>query len=308
MTLTQRAYSTGQFSFVLDHAPEAMFVKSFEGGLRKANVAEEQVGPMMEAIKHLTTREIEPVSMELGMQDAIPMIDWIRESWQRKFNRKSGAIHMADSNNKETYVQSFSNALLTDVTFPTLDASANEIAGLKVKFQPEDCELKAGGGTAIPQTGNKRSQQQRIWSTSCFRMELLGLDLTRVNKIDSFTVKQGVKPMYTGKDQLPYFEPTKLQFPDITFYMSLAFANSVIAWYDSFVNKGKSDRKAEKTGAIEFLAFNKKDVLFRINLDQVGIKSMAIDKSEKGDAPRRVKFELYVGSMDIDPGALAYTS
>ena len=80
-----------------------------------------------------------------------------------------------------------------------------------------------------------------------------------------------------------------------------------MSWYEDFVMKGHQDPKAEKNGSIIFLAPNLKDEVYRVNLFNVGIKSFMVDKASASEEQmKKVKFELYVGSMDLDgDGALA---
>ena len=119
-------------------------------------------------------------------------------------------------------------------------------------------------------------------------------------KIDSFTVKQGLKAVNCGQDRLPEWEPSRITFPDISVHMTMHYAADVIAWYEKTIVKGFRCDKVQRTGAIEFLDTNKRDVIFSIALDQVGIKSLTIDKSEKQDAMKKIKFDIFCSKMAID--------
>ena len=107
-----------------------------------------------------------------------------------------------------------------------------------------------------------------------------GIDVTRVNKIDGFTVKQGIKPVAPGPTRFAQLEPTKIDFPDLSCHMPLQHADAVLAWYNKVVIEGEKDPNAERNGAIEFLSPNRADVIFRINLYDVGIKSFSVIRSE----------------------------
>ena len=304
---TARADAIGQFEFSID-GMEPVLAKSVEGGLVKASVIEEPVGADLMVLKHLSTRELEPLTVEIGSQLAMPVLVWIKRSFNRDYARVDGHVRHASFNFKETFRQNFKNALISEVTFPTLDASAKETPVLKMKIQPETAELIAGDATPLTAQANKWDRQ-KLWSTSAFRMRLdNGIDVSKVVKIESITVKQGLKPIYFGGGspntqqhyRLPEWEPTKITFPDVVAHIPLAFAGSVQNWYQKMVVDGVSDPDQECSGAIEFLAPNKSDVVFRIKLMNVGIKSWNIDKSERNDSAKKVKFELYVGQMDID--------
>lgn len=307
MDLTQRATAIGQFEFCID-GMEPVLAKSVEGGLVKGAVIEEPVGGDQFVLKHLSTRELEPLSVEVGSQLSIPLLVWIKRAFNRDIVRVNGHVAHADFRFKEKFRQEFANAVFSEVTFPTLDALAKETPILKLKIQPESISLKQGDSNQLTAQANKWSQQ-KLWSCSAFRLNLDNkVDVSKVVKIDSITVKQGLKALYFGGGdsntqqgyRLPEWEPTNLKFPDVVGYIPLQFADSIRDWYQKMVIDGASDPGHETSGSIEFLAPNKSDVVFRIKLFNVGIKSWNIDKSERNDQAKKVKFELYVGRMDID--------
>jgi hypothetical protein len=303
--LTSRAHASSHFHFAID-GQESFLVKSFEGGLPKGNTVEEPIGTTLHVIKHLTTFEIEPLTVELGMQDGLPMLKWIRDSWTTNYCRKNGSVKLADFNLKNVKEYQFSNALITETTFPTLDASAKEGAMLKVKIQPEDALLSAGDSNQIV-AQMKAFQKQKLWITSNFELDLKGYDTRGISKIDGFTVKQGVKSYSTGRNRYPFWEPTKLVFPDISVYMAMAHAESMLGWYQKTCEDRNTDPKLQTTGSIFYLDPTLSRHVFEIKLTGVGLKGMTIDKAERGDSPRRIKFDLYVSEMDIaTSGVLAY--
>ena len=152
----------------------------------------------------------------------------------------------------------------------------------------------------VPTLGAK----QKLWMCSGFRLKIDGLqDVEYTNKIESFTIKQGVRKFYTGEDRFPQIEPTKIEFPNISGTISLEYADRLLEWYDRYVVKGQKDPKAQKSGSLEFLAPDRNQVLFRINLYEVGLHHLAMVQSQaNADQIKRMKFELYVGRMDLDGG------
>ena len=64
-----------------------------------------------------------------------------------------------------------------------------------------------------------------------FELHIDGMDSDWVSKIDGFTVKQTVKPLYFGSERLPELEPVELVWPNVTFYMSEAHARSFQTWH-----------------------------------------------------------------------------
>jgi hypothetical protein len=100
--------------------------------------------------------------------------------------------------------------------------------------------------------------------------------------------------------------PTKVEFPNLSGTISLAKADGILDWYEQYIVKGKKDPRAQRSGSISFLSPDRKQVLFRIALTNVGILKAGVQQSTaNSDQIKRVKFELYVGSMTLDgPGAL----
>ena len=299
MDLTTRSHSQGQFQFTFDNS-QTFLCKSFDGGLAKGNPIEEPIGAELHVVKHLSTFEIEPMNIEVGMHDALPLMTWIKDSWNKRYSRKSGSVSLADFDMKGVHDYAFTDALITETAFPSLDAAGKEAAMLKVKIQPERAELKPSQPNfkVVAQANN--FVRNKLWLVSHFALDLgKTLDTSRVAKIDGFAVKQGVKAYNTGRERFAFWEPTKLTFPDISVTMSMAYAGSMIDWYERTCFKGNTDPDLQVDGAIHYLAPDKKTVLFDINLFKVGMKAMTIEKSERGDNPRRVKFDLYVSWMDL---------
>lgn len=297
-TPTRRAYTSGHFELRVDGMPVPSFIKSIEGGWVKMNSVDEQMGSDNYRIKHATTVEVDPITLEIGMSQVDFMLKWINDSWMKKYARHSGSIVHANFDKKSEFEHWFYDALIEETAVPTLDASSKEALYLKVKLRPERIEYKPGDAHALKGTHNA---MQKLWMASSFRLVIDGVDTSYVNKIDGFTVKQGIKPCAPGPYRLPQLEPTKIDFPDLSFHMSQKHAGSVFDWYEEVVLKGKKDPIACRNGAIEFLAPNRRDVLLRIVLKEVGIKSFSRPKMEANqDAVARCKVDLFVGSMELD--------
>jgi hypothetical protein len=297
--LNGRSFAAGHFGLELDHYKVSAYIKSVEGGFGKANVTDEAVGADVNHIKHLSTREIEPFSVELGLSGCKSILMWIQDSWNKKFARRSGQVAHADFNKFGQFEHEFIDALIMETAFPALDGSSREPGYLKVKFLPEQVTSKQ------VQTARILAEimpQQKMWQNSAFRMQLAGLDMKSVAKIDGFTIKQGVKAMHIGNQAFPQLEPTKIEFPDLSVHLSLAHSAGVKAWYDQTI-PGVRDPAVEKNGAIEFLTPDLRQVIFTVKLFEVGIKNFSINRSEGlQDAIKRAKVDLYVGRMELVPG------
>jgi hypothetical protein len=126
-----------------------------------------------------------------------------------------------------------------------------------------------------------------------------------VNKIESFTITQGIKKFYTGASRFPRVEPTNIKFPNLSGTISLKYADNLIRWHSDYIKNddgaGTKDPTAQKSGSIEFLTPDRKKTIFRINLYEVGLAFIGVEPSKANDdSIKRLKFELYVHRMDID--------
>lgn len=299
MTVQKRSYTAGHFELAIDGHVSTAYLKSVEGGFVKAQPIDEPVGPENQRIKHSSVADIEPFTIDIGFAGAGDIMRWIQASWRKDYNRRNGQITHANFDLKKTFEHEFYDALITETTFPTLDGSAKESAFMKVKIQPERVVSRKASGGAVQGTVTSK---QKLWNPSAFRFSIDGIDEMKfVNKLESFTIKQGVKKYYTGEDRFPQIEPTKIEFPNLSGTISVEFADKLMQWYQDYVVKGQNDVKAQKTGSIEFLAPDKKTTIFAINLYEIGLLHFQILQSTANtDQIKRAKFELYVGRMDID--------
>lgn len=303
-TSQKRSYTAGHFELAIDGHKSTAYLRSVDGGHVRGNVVEEPVGPHNLRVKHMSTVDIEPFSIDCGISGANDVLQWIQQSWRKDWSRRNGQITHANFDLYKVFEHEFFDALITETTFPSLDGSSKEAAYLKLKLQPERVISKKGSGERI--SGNMGSKQ-KLWMCSGFRLNLdhiQGVEYT--NKIDSFTIKQGVKKLYTGYDRFPQIEPTKIDFPNLSGTISLEYADGLLDWHKKYVVDGQHDKKAQTTGSLEFLSPDRASTLFKIQLYDVGIHQCEILQSQANvEQIKRVKFQLYVGRMDLDgPGAL----
>src|SRR6185436_14734403 len=152
------------------------------------------------------------------------------------------------------------------------------------------------------------SEKQKMWTPSSFRFTIDQFGgMEYVNKLESFTVTQGIKKMYIGQERYPQIEPTGIKFPNLSGSISLAYADRLLKWHHEYVadHNGTRDPKGQLSGAIEFLTPDREKTLFSIELTQVGILSASIQQATANtDQIKRVKFEMFVGSMKLDGGSI----
>lgn len=304
MTVKRRAFSAGHFELSIDGHKSTTYLHKVEGGFAKAETINEKVGPDNARIKHTSVVEVEPISVDFGLSGARDIMAWIQGSWKKQFSRRSGSVVHANFDHNTAYEHTFREALITEVAFPTLDGNAKDPSTVKVKFLPEIVTGKPVNQG--PQLTPNAIAKQKMWSNSAFRFNIDGMDSMRyTNKLEAFTIKQGVKKVYAGEMRFPELEPTSIEFPDLSGTIALAYAQPLLSWYEKSIVKGQADNKAQKTGSIEFLSPDRKSTLYQINLFDVGLKTAFVMPSTANQSEiKRVKFELYVGRMEMDGAAI----
>ncbi|TMQ03357.1 MAG: hypothetical protein E6J91_47330 [Deltaproteobacteria bacterium] len=306
--LGNKSITAGHFELLIDGHKTTAFLKQIEGGWSRANVVDDAVGADQNRIKQIATVDIDPFSLEFGLAGANDLLQWIKGSWSRKYSRRNGQITHADFDLYSTYQHEFFEALIVETTFPTLDGAAKDGGYVKCKIQPERVVTKKLP-PGSPRVEGIVSPKQKMWTPSAFRFNIDGIDdMKYVNKLDSFTITQGIKKLYTGAGRFPQIEPTNIKFPNLTGTISLQYADKLLQWHEDYINSGAADPKAQKTGSIEFLSPDRKQTIFRINLYEVGLNFAAIESATANAGQiKRVKFEMFVHRMDLDgQGALGF--
>jgi hypothetical protein len=300
----KKSYTAGHFELAIDGHKSTAYLRSIDGGYVRASLIEEPIGPENHRIKHTSTVEIEPFTIDFGLSGANDVLKWIQQSWRKDWSRRNGQITHANFDLFKTFEHEFFDALITETTFPTLDGASRDPAYIKIKLQPERVISKKT--PSFQRVSATTGLKQKLWLCSGFRLNIDGLDeMMYANKVESFTIKQGIRSFYTGADRFPQIEPTKIEFPSLTGTIALEYADQLLRWYDRYVVTGERDPRAQKSGSLEFLAPDRQEVLFRISLYEVGLQHLEVLQSTaNAEQIKRVKFDLYVGRMDLGGGQL----
>jgi hypothetical protein len=298
MTFQKRSYTAGHFELAIDGHPSTAYLKSIDGGHPRGTPVSEPFGSDLHQAKHISVVEVEPITFEFGMSGADDVLKVIQASWRKQYARMSGQVTHANFDLQATLEHEFFDALICETTFPSLDGSSKDAAYLKVKMQPESAVIRTPSGNNTIQSNY--SAKQKMWLPSGFRFNLEGLDSMKyTNKIESFAIKQGVKRHMTGDERFGECTPTKIEFPNISGTISMEFAGPLMKWAAQYLTTGQRDTAAQRSGSIEFLSPDRSETIFSINLFEVGVV-YAAPVSSGAESIKRVKFELYVGRMDID--------
>ncbi|NLH43212.1 MAG: hypothetical protein GX448_15335 [Planctomycetes bacterium] len=294
-----RSYVSGDSMMTLD-GKNVGFVKSVEGGAITAEVINEPAGPSYFTKKHIGQPRYEDFTVQVGFSMSKTLYEWIAGSWTNKIERRNGSFIAADQNLQAQSERKFFNAMITETTIPAMDSSSKEPGYITVKLAPETIRVEKAGGKVSGEFGKI---EQKVFLPASFRLQIDGLDCTKVSYIDSFTVKRTVVTDDIGDARDYAKDPGKLVFPNIKVTLAESTAQSWLAWHESFVVQGKNDEMAEKSGVLTLLSPNQQTVLARINFFNMGIFSIGADKTEaNADQIRRVTAELYVERMEFEAG------
>lgn len=297
-----RSSVAGKYGLEIDGI-NAGWVMSAEGGHATSDVVQEKLGPDHIIKKHIAGVKYEDISISVGTGMSKGFYGWMKDSFDHKYSRKNGAIIAADYGYKELSRLTFTNALITEVGFPALDAASKDAAKMTIKFSPEYTRQtlsKGGGGTIANKYANKQDVQKK-WLPSNFRLKIDGLDCTKVNKVEAITVKQKVVENPVGELRDYQKEPAHLEIPNLVVTFPESHSDEFYKWHEDFVIKGNNGDDKEKGGSLEFLTPNLSEVLFTVTFEHLGIFKCTPEKVEAGSENiRRIKAEMYCEDMKFE--------
>jgi hypothetical protein len=269
----QRSYVAGHFMLSLDGGGGTGFLQAVSGGGVSADVVTEPdpSNPLLSK-KQIGRPKYEDCAVQLEVGDSAVVIDWVESMLAGKPTRKSGAIVSADFNWKERGRLAFTDALITEIVIPSCDGASKDPAYMKLTITPETTEWTAGTGASLEAAKNTK---QKAWLPSNFRLKVGDLPCSRVSKIDSFTIKMGVKEGDVGSTREPQKEPTKIEIPNLKITLDAVDAPAWEEWFDDFCIKGNNGEGAELGGSLTFLAPDLKTELMTLELSHVGIAGLS---------------------------------
>jgi len=293
-----RAYSAAHFMFELDGVDKLGMFRSIEGGGLKADVMTYQNGGTYDRWRQLGKPKFEDIKLQVGMAMSEPFFKWIEEFFTGKASRKNGAIIAADFDYKERARREFSEAMITELTFPKLDATDKNTAYMNVSLGVENIVFKKGGGAQIQQLEGERNQKG--WKACNFKFSLDGFTApsARVTKIDSFTVKQNIVEYASGGRRTVAKIPSAIDYPQVSFYLPEADAQPLFDHVKKRIVDGEVPGRLH--ARIETFDNSGPDngVRFSLDLLNVDILNVQLDKADSSSEEiKQVKVDIYVESI-----------
>jgi len=309
ITGNSRNYLTSGYGIELD----GLFggsLYSAEGGDATADVVAEKIGPDGIIHKHLAGVKYEDIAIECGTGMSKGFYEWIAKTLELTFPRKNGAIITTGSNNQTMSRLEFYNGLISEIGFPALDAASKDAGKLTIKIVPETTrDQRNQTGTASASTSSQLGSIQQRWLCSNFRLQIAGLDCTRVNRIEALSIQQPVVANLLGESRGYQTEASHLDFSNVAITLTDSQAQSFYDWHEDFVIKGNNGQAMEKNGTLEFLTSDLKEVIFRLTLSNLGIFRLAREPLDRSGNIRRVRAEMYCNKMTLEyPSAVSGVS
>lgn len=298
LTADHRAFTAGRYAVMLDGAV-AGWVQSVEGGHAAADVAS---GAASLQRKHIAGVKYEDITVSCGAGMSKPFYEWIKASMDRQYARKSGSIIYLDNDGNAVSTLEFANGLITEVSFPALDAASKDAAKLTIKISPETTRMVEQRGARLAGAPAQHAAAQKQWLPANFRLKIAGLDCTRVNKIEAITIKQKVVENPVGEMRAAQREPAKLEIPNLVISMPEQNAAALAAWHKESVVNGRAANN-RKDGQLDYLMPDGRESLFTLTFHNLGIFKLTPDKMEAGSENiRRVKAEMYCEEIRFSYG------
>jgi hypothetical protein len=297
-----RPFTRGNVALELAGAQQAL-LKSGDGGDTVGEVATFRSGSDPVAKKQIGNVKYEGFALFSNFEVGLPYAQWIVDMPNFQGTRKDGAVVVADFQFAVKSRREFKRALIGGITVPTLDASSKDAGYFTIAVTPESASDGSPKGTVTPTA--PQGAAQRVWQVRNFRLEIDGLDCTKVAKIESFTIKQQILEFRSGESRDVVILPGTVDFPNL----AITFAASTLAswqqWFNSFVVKGNNSDSEEKSGRIVFLQPDLKTELGVLQLHHMGIYHLdpELEPDIAGALPTeamsRARAELYVEQMNF---------
>jgi hypothetical protein len=253
------------------------FLSSFSGGEATADVLRE---PRSTAFvrKHLANVRYEPITISFGLGLARTVYEWIEEAWNDKPGPRQGSITAVGASGAVRTLE-FEDAVIVETTLPRLDAGAKEVASIELTIAPTRTEWRKASGPVASQAA-----KQKQWLAANFKLEIAGLDCSRVAKIDA----------------LPVPGSSPVDFPALRVTAAASSQQTWTDWRDEFVVKGLNDDTHEKSGSLVYLAPDVKTKLGTVKFSNLGIFRLGSASDEQPrSAIARFVAELYCEKMEL---------
>lgn len=294
----RREVAAGKYALELDGVT-AGWLQSASGGDAEGEVVQETIGADQIVRKHIAAVHYTDIELSCGAGMETSIYDWLASTIEHKFVRKDGAVSSLDFNSKEVARLNFFNAVVREIAFPALDAASKDQATLTVTVAPEYARRVKGSGAKSSSVGTKG---KKPWFPSTFRLTIDGIDGKGVSKVEPIVVTQTVAESAIGELREFEKEPAHLELGDLVVTVAESKAADFVAWHNDFVIKGNNGTDAEKTGTLEFLTSDLKQVLFTLELKGLGIFKLVREAGAAAEGISKLRASMYCEELVFSAG------
>jgi hypothetical protein len=291
------AYAAAHFALSLDGNEDCGVIRAIEGGGVKVDATSYRYGHGHETWRALGKPKFEAIKLQVGMALGAPFYTWIENFFTGKQVRKNGAIIAADFKYVERARREFTEAIISEITLPALNAGDRGPAYLGVSIAPEKIVFKNGSGAKLAPA--KGGDKQKLWTCAHFNFTIDGFDTAcrRVTKVDAATVKMNVVEHHVGGQLEPFKFGSRIDYPNLSFTMPEADFQPIADKMQAYWNK--KERPPNFNGHLEYLD-NTFSVLATLNFTGASVISAVPDKSDAStEEMKMVKVEIYTESMTL---------
>jgi len=265
-------------------------LRNAEGGDPQAEEIEERLGSGVAPNKHLGPVTYSEISLEIGAGMEPAVYDWLAAACDMKSPRRTGALVLAGYDFNVISRKEFRDALVSEVALPALDAASKDAAAFTVKLRPELVRYSKGGGSV----SSSSATRQRPWQASNFRLEIPGLDCTRIRRIEPIRWTLKVAADRVGNQRDIRQEPAAgVDLSDLQITLPESSLDTWQDWAQQFMVQGQSSDTQEKSGDLVLLGSDLQSEIARIHFSGLGIKGLQIVKADTAGGLRNAQVAMY---------------
>jgi hypothetical protein len=244
--------------------------------------------------KHVANIGVEPITIETVLPLSPALTACVADLCTNQTNPKTLQLTNLDSSGSAvgSSLQA-RNALLTELRFPALDAGSKEPLRLTLVFVAEQIRAAAATSTTTPTTRRAATP-----SVSNFKINITGLNTSRVSRIEPFTIKRVLPSDNIGVLRTPTAQSNPTTFPDLSLNFGEGAPTDWSTWRDDFFVNGKHLEADEKDGSLQILASDLHTVLFSLQLSHIGLLCFS-SQPDANNLPNRARADLYCEQMTV---------
>ena len=219
------------------------------------------------------------LSFEFGSGMSSAFFKWIDAFMKRSAKPRQIVLYFTDSGYEVQSARVYDNAKITELVFPKLDAASKDPVRMALTLTASKLSDRSPSGKLkLPAASGKLL-------CSNFKIEINSMPTERVLRINRFTVSGSRNSNLIIGVPIIDMEPFQ-------------------QWFDNVVVSGsRSDRR--KTGALEYLTQNLKDVGFTLSYGELRIVRFSLGSSKSKDRIASFEVEMTVSRASFDaPNAL----